>query len=246
MQFKFMALKRRRSIALIAGLALILATSQLFAQSTLGTISGLVTGDDGGPLSGVRVTASAALPKTLGVSEVLATGSTRGFALSTSTGSFILENLPPGAYTLCAQGSETHLDPCHWSQTALTVSVAANEKLNSIKLKLVRGALLQIHLADSKNILDSGPNSANQPHVLIGVSTQAGHFYPALNAGNNATGRNRKLLIPLHMNLELKIVSTHVALADSLGKALPDSYSVPFRIDAAVPQVLNFTVTGSR
>jgi len=166
---------------LIAGLALISGTSHLFAQSTLGTIIGTVTGDDGGPLSGVRVTASAALPQAIGVSGVLATGPTQGVALSTLTGSFV-----------------------------------------------------------------SDLTSANQPHALIGVSTQVGHFYPVLNAGINATRQNQKLLIHLHTKLELKIVSTYVALADSMGQLLPDSYSSPFRIDAAVPQVPNRSVTGSR
>lgn len=158
----------------------------------------------------------------------------------------MLENVPAGTYTVCAQGAAVHLDPCNWGQSPLPISVAANERVSGVRLKLIRGALVQIRLNDSKQILDSGPNSAAQSHVLIGVSTQAGHFYPVFSAGSDSKGRDQKLLVPLHVNLELKIVSSNVALADSSGAPLPINYSLPFRIDAAASQVLVFNVTGTR
>lgn len=237
---------RGLAIALIACAALSSKTSELCAQSTLGTISGVVTGDDGLPLAGVRVTASAALPQGLAVSGVLATGPTRGRAVSSSTGDFVLENVPAGLYTVCAQGAAMHLDPCNWGQTPLPVAVAANERVSGVKLNLIRGALVQIRLNDSKRILDSGPNSAAQSHVLMGVATQAGHFYPVFSAGSDSKGRDQKLLVPLHVNLELKIISSNVALADSSGEPLPINYSLPFRLDTAASQVLVFNVTGTR
>lgn len=215
-------------------------SSALCAQSTVGTISGIVMGDDGRPLAGVRITASAALPQSLAISGVPATGPARGRVISTSTGDFVLQNVPAGTYTVYAQGAQMHLDPCDWGQTPPPISVAANEKVTGVRLKLVRGALVQIRLSDSKRILDLGPNSAAQPHVLMGVSTQAGHFYPVFNAGSDSKGRDQKLLVPLHVNLQLKIIGSNVALADSAGVPLPTNYSLPFRIDVVASQLLVF------
>lgn len=192
----------------------------------------------------MRVTASSILPSDLQLPRLTATGKLRARAVSSANGSFLLENLPPGSYTLCAQGSPAYLDPCSWSQVPPAITVAANEKAIAV-IKMTEGALLQVRLNDPSGLLGSAAGSAAKPHVLIGIATSAGQFYPVLNAGSDAAGRDRKILIPLHANLDLKVSSKSVKLTDSAQQPVPNTgYSLPIRLDTVAPVLLTFNVTG--
>lgn len=238
---------RQKIVKTLIHFLLFTAPIGLSAQSTLGTISGSVAGEDGAPLSGVRIIANASLSKSSKLPGLLVTGPVRGQAVSASNGTFTIEHLPPGTYTLCAQGSPTHLDPCNWSQIAPEATVASNEKSNSTKLKLVKGGILQVRLNDSKNLLNSARTATSVPYVLMGVSSHAGHFYPLVNTAQDSAGRTNKLLVPLHENFELQIVSRSLVLTDQDQKPLPATgYALQIHIDAVTPLVLTFNITGTR
>lgn len=215
------------------------------AQSTLGTISGIVVSDQGLPLANVRITATTSL--SIGTSKaqtILATGHIRGYSVSNEAGSFDLENVPPGKYHLCAQGSSTHLDPCNWS-TPTEVTVNANEKLSKIKLQLMRGGLVQVRLNDPKHLLTNGGTNG-QPYVMLVIAGLGGRLHHFGNESNSASDRTQSLLVPLNENFELLVNSRNVVLTDSAGKTLPSpTYQMPIHIDPTSP-LINFTVMGLR
>jgi hypothetical protein len=108
-------------------------------------------------------------------------------------GSFTLPKLLPGTYTICAQAAQAaEIDPCHWSQTPQPqqVTVSAGQALTGLKVSTKPGSILNVRIDDTKHLLLRPATALGIPHVLVGVYTGSGQFYPAYVTSKDITGVN--------------------------------------------------------
>lgn len=212
----------------------IFAQSLSFAQSGTASIKGTLLGQDGKPIGGAQVTANVELARNKALPQPIATGPTVATAKTAGDGTFTLDKLPAGMYTLCAQApSATHLDPCHWSQIPPSVTVTAGQSITGYKFSLVQGAQFQVRLDDPKKLLSAPAGKYGVPHVLMGVTTAAGQFYPVFVSGEDSTGKDHTLVIPANTNLRFTVYSKQVQLTDSNYRPIDAGGVVlPLRIDS--------------
>jgi hypothetical protein len=234
----------------------VFATVILFSQSGLpaasapvtGSIHGILHAQDGTVIHGAKVTANKAIPANKVNSALFATGPTLTSSITAGDGSFALDTLPAGTYTLCAQAQAAlHIDPCHWSETPPKVTLTAGQNVTGYNFSLVKGQALQVRLDDQGGLLASAAGAFGNPHVLMGVLTSKGQFYPVGLSSIDSGGRNHSLVVPVNTTLRLTVSSQTVKLTDSAGTALnPAGHVVPFRIDSGDtnPQPYLFHIVG--
>ena len=243
-----MSLKRQCAFLSLIGLWIWLQPAG-FAQTAAGSIKGTLHASDDSPIAGAIITANVELPRTKAnaLNFAVATGPTRAVYTTAKDGSFELDRLPAGDYTLCAQApAAVHLDPCHWGQRPPSVTLAAGQNITGYKLTLAKGALLQVRLDDPKGLLNTPASASGKPHVLMGVSSPSGQFYSLFFSSADTTGRNHSLTVPLNTNLKFNVYSKNVSLIDGNGKAIdPAGSSIPVRFDSTASNIqpLLFHVT---
>jgi hypothetical protein len=177
------------------------------------------------------------------------TGSLQDFAVTAADGSFTLSKLVAGTYTICAQAAQAaQIDPCHWSQTPPQVTVAAGQAVTGFKISTQKASVLNIRIDDPKHLL-SGPKTAQGlQHVLVGVYTLAGQFYPAYVTKTDGSGTSYSVTVPFNTALRYAISSKQVKLSDSKGNAVPVNGLIQgFRHDSSVDNSapVEFQITGS-
>ena len=234
----------RAFLSLIGALAIPMSPSN--GASSSGSVHGTLLAPDGSPIAGARVLAAVQLPSKPGTKQAIV-GGTLATVVTSSNGAFAFDNLPPGAYTICAQALTTvHLDPCHWSGTPPSVAVSAGQTITS-SISLKKGSLLQVRLNDPKKLLSAPAGPNGKPHVSLSVSGPEGQYYPLFNSGIDGSGRTYTLTIPMNQDLRFNIASKSLTLTDSSNKAIDQGgYSFPFRANSTVPAAPSFVfnVTG--
>jgi hypothetical protein len=164
-------------------------------------------------------------------------------------GSFTLGKLLPGTYTICAQAAQAaQIDPCHWSQTPPQVTVAAGQVVTGFTISTQKASILNIRVDDPKHLLTGPKTAQGLPHVLVGVYTLAGQFYPASVTKKDGTGINYTVTVPFNTALRFAISSKHVKLSDSKGNAVPvNGLIYAFRHDSSVDNSapVEFQITGA-
>jgi hypothetical protein len=219
--------------------------------SLTGSLQGTLTGSDGAVIPGAKITANFTAPAKSLLPSLgpTITGGLQDSAVTASNGSFTLKNLVPGTYTLCAQAaSAAQIDPCHWSQTPPQVTVLPGQAITGFKITTVKGSILNIRVDDPQHYLLAKSSVPGTPHVLVGVYTTSGQFYPAYITGKDATGTSYSVTIPLNTALRYTVASKHVKLADSTGKAVPaNGLTNTFRHDSSVDNsaAVEFLITGA-
>jgi hypothetical protein len=219
--------------------------------SLSGSLQGTLTANDGTVIAGAKTTANFTAPAK-GVLPLLGptvTGLLQDSAITASNGSFTLKNLIPGTYTICAQAaSAAQIDPCHWSQTPPQVTVAAGQSVTGFKIAMAKGSILNIRVDDPQHYLLGKSSVPGTPHVLVGVYTTSGQFYPAYITAKDTTGTSYSVTVPLNTAVRYTVASKHVKLADSTGKAVPaNGLTKAFRHDSSVDnsKAVEFLITGS-
>ena len=205
------------------------------AQTASAGIQGTVTArDTGAPLAGVLVIAGA-------TSNPSATQSTK----SAADGTFQIENLPAGAYSLCVKAaSDGYLDPCEWGQSppAVTLAVGQNSTVNAVAAS--PGAVLKIRIQDTAQLLLQKGKNGSLPDLLVGVFGPKGIFYSAHVANRDTTGLNMQLTVPFDTPLSLQVISKALQLSDNTGTALPSAgATASFQAAAGQPNPPSFTYT---
>jgi hypothetical protein len=171
--------------------------------------------------------------------------STHQSAQSAADGSFQLQNLPAGTYSLCVKPADDgYLDPCEWGQTASSVTVTAGQKSTGNLPTASAGSVLKIRIQDTAQLLFQKGKSGYLPDLLVGIFGPNGMFYPAHVANRDIRGLDLQLTIPFNTPLSLSVTSKAAKLADSTGVALPaGGAQAPFQHATGNPSPPSFTYT---
>ena len=113
---------------------------------------------------------------------------------------------------------------------------------------LKKGAAVPIRVDDPGQLLSQHEGKTAGAHLLIGVSTGSGLFYPALEVSKDTAGRNRQVVIPFDVPIKIVVNSAFFQLEDGLGRPLPQASStiVPLTISPGQQaQAVRFIVTGT-
>jgi len=169
-----------------------------------------------------------------------------------SDGSFLIQGLPPGKYTVCAQiAGDGLLDPCEWGATAPTVTLAAGQNATGFALKMKTGSVLVVMIADPSAISAQKNSAGFTPHLLVGVRSPQKRFYLGHVTAKDASGLTYHVTVPLDTALTLEVQSKDLTLAQgtagTAGPALANSagqFSFQHNSGDPNPPGFTFTVTG--
>ena len=141
-------------------------------------------------------------------------------ASKSADGSFQLQNLPAGTYSLCVKPADDgYLDPCEWGQTASSVTVTVGQKSTGNLPTASAGSVLKIRIQDTAQLLFQKGKTGYLPDLLVGIFGPNGMFYPAHVANRDIRGLDLQLTIPFDTLLSLTVASKTAELADSAGVA---------------------------
>lgn len=200
-------------------LAFLIFTSNLalLAQTATGSIQGTVADARNKPIAGAFVIAiHSGLPP---LSQNAQTG---------ADGSYQLQGLAAGAYSLCVQvPGNGYLDPCQFGGAAGQISLTAGQQSTGNVTKLKPASILKVRVNDAGGLLFQTTKDGHEPDLLIGVFGSGAQrtFYPAHLAGRDKTGSNYQVAIPLDTPLSLSVASSSLTLGDAAGAALPNNAS---------------------
>ena len=151
----------------------ILPCAALLAQSTTVSVQGAVTdASSKKPISGAYITAiRSGLPP---ASQTVT---------SAADGSFRLDGLSSGTYTLCTQvPGGGYVNPCSWLPNPPTVTLAAGKAVTGVQLKLDAGAILGVRVNDPSAVLSKlGSARSGAAHQHECANAQ-GHVRTSLHA----------------------------------------------------------------
>jgi hypothetical protein len=226
---------------------LFVAASAAFAQSTTGTISGTVVGDNGSPIAGARVFAglkqtsqAVKSPPTL-VSKVSTT------VLADAKGAFSISNLPGGLYVLCAQTATSGwLDPCHWAAAPPVVALSTGSTVSGQKIVLTKGAVVQVQINDPTKLLSTSLAAVTHDVEVLALTSNKAYYYAHVTS-TNAVGRTYELTVPFALQHTLIVRSQQFALQDSKGAAVSAAgFTAPVQVasSAVAAAQFAFTITG--
>lgn len=222
MNFRFSCLSPGLLNALALGVAL---TGTCFAQT--GSIEGKVVDDKGAPLAGVIVSAAGRSAGAVGDSVVN----------SGADGSFALTGLAPGDYQVCVQSLTLDIvNPCLWfSGTTLpvTAKVGVGAKVQGITVQAKLGTKVEVRIDDDTKSLRNNEKNGSGVHLLLGVWTSNGLYYPAAAFSEDATGRNHSVIVPLGTPVKLGVSGRKLKMEDESGKPMKsDDPPIPFTVNA--------------
>lgn len=196
-------------------------------------IRGAVTDDKGRALSGVLVTA------VLNAGPPLARTST-----SAADGSFQIQGLPAGPYSLCAQlPAGGYLDPCQWSLNPTSLTLIAKQVSTGNAVTLRKGSIVKIRMQDPGRLLAQKTRDGRQPHLLIAVPALRG-LNAAQQTGKDSNGADYEVTVPNDSSLTIQVVSRDLKLGDKLGNPLANnSAREAFQHGSADPNPKTFSYT---
>jgi hypothetical protein len=201
----------RKVLALIAGVLLTGATlpAQQAAPLLKGKITGIITDQNGTPISSVVVTVHVDPAGS-------ATGSPQVFsAVTAKDGSYALSSLPAGNVRICmlAPAATRLLDPCTWTPAPSSTALAAGQTISMVGLKLQQGHPVTVRIDDPNGLLgESG--SAPKGSVIVGFWLPNGLFERLHVIGSDANGMQLQGFVPYNTALALSVQSSNLALTD--------------------------------
>ncbi len=146
-------------------------------------------------------------------------------------GSFLIQGLPAGAYSLCVQvQGDGYLDPCSWGGAPSPVNLTASQAASGISLHLTPASTLSVALSDSQGLLAQATADGRSPELKVGVWGQHGVYYPVHLAGGQpaahliagaVSSRTYVLAVPFDTALQFYIASRDLKIGNAAGAALP-------------------------
>ncbi len=208
----------------------------LVAQT--GSIQGAATDSKGKPLKGTFVTAVRG-----GLPPASQSASTA------NDGSFKIQGLPAGTYSLCVQvPGDGYLDPCQWGGTPVKITLADGQTSTGNTLKVADASVLVIRIDDPGKALGQHTKDGRNPHLLVGVWSGNGLFLPAHVASTDAAGTQYQVSIPRDAALKLHVSSRDLQVADAGGAAIAAStgeqQTFQHNTGDSNPKSFKYTITG--
>ena len=207
------------------------------AQGTGGIQGTVLDAVSGKPVGGVLITAlRAGLPPFKQRSR------------SAFDGSFQVQGLTAGTYTLCAQPpADGYLDTCAWRSkpTPLTLTDGQQSTGNAVKLRA--GSVVQVSVQDAQQLLAQNTAAGSGQHLVVGVWGPDGIFYAAHSVAASATNLMYRLTVPFDTPLKFSISSATLTLAGSTGQSLASNADAkPFQqsITSSVQPNFQYSITG--
>ena len=167
---------------------------------------------------------------------------------SAPDGSFSFSNLAPGSYRLCVQvPAGGYLNPCSWSPTPTTVTIAAGKPTTGYQLKIAAGSVLKVRLNDPNIVLKSAL-TAPVP-VILGVRTPSALFEPFVMRARDASGSDHEVTIPFDLPVKVSVQSKQLSLANSNGTPVVAGTTISVTHSSSPgppPPAITFTITGAK
>ena len=235
------SLMRYLAMAAAAGLGSLAAFGQMN-----GSISGVVVGEDGLPITVAHVYAGTIFlqgPKAPPTRLAKVAGS----VAARPDGSFTISNLAAGSYALCAQTSiPGWLDPCHFAPAVSPVALEPGKALSGVRIVMAKGAILQVRIDDPGTILPATAAASAALDVEVLVRSSNNLYYHSRIVSADATGRNHEITVPFGTSQSLIVRSRQFVLKDPAGAAIPvsghvENLQIP---NGAAAQAFRFTVSG--
>jgi Carboxypeptidase regulatory-like domain len=225
----------------------LLCTHCLLAANGTGSLTGSVLDDSGHPISAARVLVNhAPSVKPPFPAPPVITGPLAATAVPDFTGSFHVDNLPPGDYIVCVETTVSgYLDPCHWSTSAPNFTISAGQTTSGVKIVMAKGPVLWIQVNDPQQFLKpvTGPVDLG---FEIHVVTSKGVHYSAPIQSSTATGRSHAITIPFDTPVSLRVLSTHFTVNDQSGNVFAVQGATVNAPAGTTPAVIGLTVAGKK
>jgi hypothetical protein len=157
-----------------------------------------------------------------------------GHTKSGGDGTFSIRGLAAGKYSICVQAAgDAYLDPCQWSGSPVTVTLAAGQTSAGNAVRLAPASILTVQIQDPQRALSQKTKDGRQPELRLGVWGPRGLYYPAHPVGGPAPGVSAqgtvsysyRLAVPLDTALSFYAASHDVKLGDGNGLPLAGNLS---------------------
>lgn len=218
------------------------------ASTVIGKLSGAVVDEAGKSVGGARVTISFAAATSVAVvpGPPVVTGPLATSVLADEKGAFQVDSLRAGRYVLCVTPiSQGLLDSCKWSKTGTEVTVSGGQTLKEIKIVLLKGAVLPIHLDDPGKLLKTATGQIDWSCQIYAVTERGIHHNVQIQNGTGA-GRDHAITVPFETKLALRVLAKDVSVVDPAGAFLQSRGSM-FTIPAgSTPSTITFQVSAKK
>jgi len=202
--------KCARTKSTVAGLAAILLSSGCWA----GTIDGKLNA--GGPLTGTVV-----VVYTRAVTPPGAQGPQTGIAVAAKDGTFQIDGLSEGLYSLCIQGAgHDYVDPCLWAATPPQVELKTAKATAKTQIDLKEGVRVRVNLNDPKGLLMAASRPAARGRVRAGVWLRNGFHLDMARVSQAEGGEAYEILAPEDESLHVSVTTEGLRLKDDAGRGL--------------------------
>jgi hypothetical protein len=182
-------------------------------------INGLVKAQDGAPVPGAILSYGRLAPAA-GPHSAPAVLPPVKTVTTSANGSFSIQNLAGASYLVCAQTSDgAYLDPCHWSASPPTFTVAAGQTINGAVIDIPKGQQVSIAITGSQNTFAS-EGATPSARLMLGVVAVSGAFHPARLWATTAAGRTYTVTVPFDSPTRFFISPGSFQLFDDSGLAV--------------------------
>lgn len=138
-----------------------------------------------------------------------------------ANGSFSIRNLAAATYLVCvAVKGGAYLNPCHWSASPFTFTVAAGQAIHGAVVRIDPAQQVTVSISDPTGAFASEGKTPGA-HLVLGARAPSGALLPPLLAASSASGRTYNLTIPFDSPTDVVIAPGAFALEDDSGKPVP-------------------------
>ena len=208
----------------------------LFLSAMPLAVSQSATGSIGGNVLDAK--SQVTIPTALVTATRLDLPPVRKSTKSGGDGSFRIEGLPAGNYSLCVQApGNMYLDPCEWESTSAGITLVSGQAANGVSLKLIAASILNIQVQDTQHLLSQKTKEGRTPDLSVGVWGPKGLYHPAhsvagggpsaslQSADGDGASRSYHIAVPRDIALKLHIASRDLRLGDRNGASLAGNRS---------------------